>query len=80
MDKTTGRAVEYSAVQKRAKKAVASTIKEASEKLMEANKSLKKISKVAIRKQTVKDGKVVLGNGCVGDEIGTMCVGERTEL
>ena len=73
----------YNIEKKRAKKAVASARKEASEKLMgelEADKSSRKIFKVA--KQAVKDGKDVLGNGYVRDEMGTLCVGEseRTEV
>ena len=68
---------------KRAKKAVASARNEASEKLMgelEADNSSSKIFKVA--KQAVKDGKDVLGNGYVRNEMGTLCVGEseKTEV
>ena len=44
-------------------------------KEMEDDKSSRKIFKIA--KQTVKDGKDVIGNGCVRDEMGTLCVGER---
>ena len=77
-EQTIEKKAEYNAAKKCAKKAVACARKEASEKLMdemEADNSSKKIFKIA--RQTVKDGKDVIGNGCVRDEMGTLCVGER---
>ena len=82
-DQTADTRAAYNMAKKRAKKAEARARKEASEKLicdLEADKSSSKIFKVA--KQAVKDGKDVLGNGYVRDELGTLCVGEseKTEV
>lgn len=69
---------EYKEAKKSAKRAVAIAMKEASDKLMkemEADVSSKKMFKVA--RQSVKDRKDVIGNGCVRDKFGKLCVDER---
>ena len=77
-DKTADAKVKYSAAKKRAKRAVASAMKEASEKLMkevEDDKSSRVMFKVA--KQSVKDNKDIVGNGCIRNKFGRLCTGER---
>jgi hypothetical protein len=56
-------------------------MKEASERLMkemEDDKSSKIMFKIA--KQSVKDNKDVVGNGCVRDRSGKLCMGRGKEL
>ncbi len=69
---------EYKKAKKSAKHAVAIAMKEASNKLMtemEADVRSRKLFRVA--KQSVKDRKDVIGNGCVRDRAGKLCVDER---
>jgi prenyltransferase beta subunit len=69
---------QYNKAKKSAKRAVASAMKEASERLIkeiENDKSSKIMFKTT--KQSVKENKNVLGNGCVRDRSGKLCIGER---
>ena len=77
-DKTADAKSKYNKAKKSAKRAVASAMKEASEKLMkemEDDKRSKIMFKVA--KQSMRDNKDVVGSGCVRDRSGKLCVGER---
>ncbi|KAA3670323.1 uncharacterized protein DEA37_0010186 [Paragonimus westermani] len=67
----------YNKTKKCAKRAVANAMKGASEKLMkelENDKSSRVMFKVA--KQAVKDKKDIIGNGCVRDKSGRLCIGK----
>ena len=69
---------EYKKAKKSAKRAVAIARKQATDKLMkemEVDVSLKKMFRIA--KQSVKDRKDVMGNGCVRDRFGKLCTNER---
>jgi hypothetical protein len=77
-DKTAGAKSKYNMAQKFAKRAVSIAIREASERLMkemENDRSSKIMFKIA--KQSMKDNKDVVGNGCVRDRSGKLCMGER---
>jgi hypothetical protein len=77
-DKTADAKSKYNKAKKFAKRAVSTAMREASERLMkemENDKSLKIMFKIA--KQSMKDNKDVVGNGCVRDRSGKLCMGER---
>ena len=76
-DKTEDKKLNYNQAKKRAKKAVAVAMKEASDKLvkeMEDDKSSKVMFRAA--RQAVRERKDVVGTGCIRDELGKMCYGE----
>jgi hypothetical protein len=77
-DKTEDAKSKYNKAKKFAKRAVTIAMREASERLMkemENDKSSKIMFKIA--KQSMKDNKDVVGNGCVRDRSGKLCMGER---
>ena len=77
-DKTEVARLKYKEAKQCAKRAVAVAMKGASDRLMEEmenDKTSKVMFKVA--RQSVKDKKDVVGNGCVLDKSGRLCVGER---
>jgi prenyltransferase beta subunit len=80
-DKTADAKSKYNKAKKFAKRAVSIAMREASERLikeMENDKSSKIMFKMA--KQSMKDNKDVVGNGCVRDRSGKLCMGRRKEL
>jgi hypothetical protein len=77
-DKTADAKSKYNKAKKFAKRAVSIAMREASERLMkemENDKSSKIMFKIA--KQSMKDNKDVVGNGCFRDRSGKLCMGER---
>jgi hypothetical protein len=77
-DKTADAKSKYNKAKKFAKRAVSTVMREASERLMkemENDKSSKIMFKIA--KQSMKDNKGDVGNGCVRDRSGKLCIGER---
>jgi hypothetical protein len=77
-DKTADAKSKYNKAKKFAKRAVSIAMREASERLMkemENDKSSKIMFKIA--KQSMKDNKDVVGNGCVRDRSGKLCMWER---
>ena len=77
-DMTVEAKAEYKKAKKSAKQAVATAIKNASDTLMkemEVDVSSKKMFKIA--KQSRRDRKDVIGNGCVRDRFGKLCTDER---
>jgi hypothetical protein len=78
MDKTADAKSKYNKAKKFAKRAVSIAMREASERLMkemENDKSPKIMFNIA--KQSMTDNKDVVGNGCVQDRSGKLCMGER---
>jgi hypothetical protein len=77
-DKTADAKSKYNKAKKFTKRAVSIAMREACERLMkemENDKSSKIMFKIA--KQSMKDNKDVVGNGCVRDRSGKLCMGER---
>jgi hypothetical protein len=80
-DKMADAKSKYNKAKKFAKRAVSIAMREASERLMkemENDKSSKIMLKIA--KQSMKDNKDVVGNGCVRDRSGKLCMGRGKEL
>ena len=77
-DRTVEAKSEYKKAKRSAKQAVAIAMKKASDKLMnelEAGENSMKMFKIA--KQSMKDRKDMMGNGCVRDRFGKLCTDER---